>query len=73
MYVYILKCSSIYIYIYLAAIGLRVASVLTIRSKFGIMEKSGKRGVRVNGEKLAGCLETARNTPATFLVFFQKI
>lgn len=71
MYVYILKCSSIHIY--LTAIGLRVASVLTIRSKFGIMEKSGKRGVRVNGEKLAGCLETARNTPPTFLVFFQKI
>lgn len=37
-------------------IGLRVASVLTIRSKFGIMEKSGKRAPRKR-RKVAWFLE----------------
>lgn len=45
------RYSSSYVYVYIYthilqfdAIGLRVASVLMIRSKFGIMEKSGKEG-----------------------------
>lgn len=45
------RYSSSYVYVYIYThilqfdvIGLRVASVLMIRSKFGIMEKSGKEG-----------------------------